>query len=169
MFGKIHFTNNERNVYGVGTAFTKQVSNGDVITVAGQGVSVLSVDSDSKLTVARPLVGDYEANTAQPWTREWQYANYFSSEPATSNHIRLTNGDLSAHHNDQLHVVVVDEGGRITGINITETGLGYVEPPEIAIYGIGKDAEFLVNIDTSVNSPTYSQIDPENRQKIEND
>ena len=57
--------------------------------------------------------------------------------------------------------VVVDEGGRITGINITETGLGYVEPPEIAIYGIGKDAEFLVNIDTSVNSPTYSQIDPE--------
>lgn len=117
LFGKIHFKNNQREVYGVRTAFTKQVSKGDVITVAGQGASVLSVDSDSKLTVARPLVGDYEANTAQPWTREWQYANYFASEPATSNHIRLTNGDLSAHHNDQLHVVVIDEGGKITGKN----------------------------------------------------
>ncbi len=117
LFGKIHFKNNEREVFGVGTAFTKQLSKGDVITVAGQGASVLSVDSDSKITVARPLVGDYEANTAQPWTREWQYANYFASEPATSNHIRLTNGDLSAHHNDQLHVVVIDEGGKITGKN----------------------------------------------------
>ncbi|MEK9694188.1 MAG: phage tail sheath subtilisin-like domain-containing protein [Candidatus Poseidoniales archaeon] len=117
LFGKLYFKNNERTVYGVGTAFAKQLSKGDIVTVAGQAVSVLNIDSDLKLTVARPLVGDYEANTAQPWTREWQYANYFASEPATSNHIRLTNGDLSAHHNDQLHIVVIDEGGEITGKN----------------------------------------------------
>ena len=110
LFGKVYFTNGATQISGKGTAFKKQVSKNDVLTIAGQKVSVSSVDSDVSLTVARPLVGEYDADTAIGWSREWEYAENFAGEPATSNHIRIANNDLTKHHNDQLHVVIIDDG-----------------------------------------------------------
>lgn len=115
LLGKVYFSNNTYKVRGVKTAFTKQISKGDTISVAGQAVNVLSVDNDRELTVGRVLIGEYTANTATSWSREWQYSQFFASEPATSNYNRGVNGDYTAHFNDQMHIVVLDELGDITG------------------------------------------------------
>ena len=56
--------------------------------------------------------------------------------------------------------VNVDNNGAIASLDILEVGSGYVEPPELSIFGIGKDAELEANIDTDINSPTFGQIIP---------
>ena len=56
--------------------------------------------------------------------------------------------------------VNVDNNGAIASLDILEVGSGYVEPPELSIFGIGKDAELEANIDSDINSPTFGQIIP---------
>ena len=56
--------------------------------------------------------------------------------------------------------VNVDNNGAIASLDILEVGSGYVEPPELSIFGIGKDADLEANIDSDINSPTFGQIIP---------
>ena len=89
-------------------------------------------------------------------------SNYVMSDTVTftattgagaSPEIRITQPTQAAEGD-----VKVNSQGKITGISLNQNGFGYVEAPEVAIFGIGKDANFSVNIDTSLNSPTFSQI-----------
>lgn len=49
-------------------------------------------------------------NTASVVTRQWKYAKHFTSGPGTSAYVTRQNGN-----NDELHVVVVDRDGKVSG------------------------------------------------------
>tara|TARA_B100001093_G_scaffold520368_1_gene615139 strand:+ start:19531 stop:21933 length:2403 start_codon:yes stop_codon:yes gene_type:complete len=115
LMGMVYFTNNTNVLYGSGTVFTKQVSVGDHITVDGQTSRVTQVVSDTQLKLNGSLVGSYTSDTPVSWSRKWRYADSFTAEPATSTSIRTLNGNPTGDYNDQMHLVVLDEQGMITG------------------------------------------------------
>jgi len=115
LMGMVYFTNNTNLLNGVGTAFTKQVSVGDHVTVSGQTLRVSKVNSDTQLTLHANLIGEVLVGAPVAWYRSWKYAELFNGEPATSNNIRALNDDPNGNYNDQLHIVVVDNQGLITG------------------------------------------------------
>ena len=72
------------------------------------------------MTVSTPFVKAAAANTH---SRRWEYADAFDGDPTTSAHAARNGGSY-----DEIHVVVVDEDGDITGANNTvlETYTGSV-------------------------------------------
>lgn len=101
---------------GVASSF----SVGDLIkagnsTIGTQYLKITSVTEDGANTEFQfqdeyRLGEDYTANTV---TRNWEYFELFDSEPGTSAYV--TNfGNTAAK--DELHVVVVDEDGKFTGV-----------------------------------------------------
>jgi hypothetical protein len=72
------------------------------------------------MIVTEPFVKAASANTH---SRTWEYASAFDSEPVTSAHAKRNSGNY-----DEIHVVVVDEDGDVTGANNTvlETYTGSV-------------------------------------------
>ena len=72
--------------------------------------------------------------------------------------VRLFKPTMAAEAN----ATIVD--GRIEEINLTLGGSGYVENPEVKIYGKGDGAKYLSSIDLNIASSTYGQVlsaDPE--------
>ena len=115
LLGMVYFSNNSNTLNGVGTAFTKQVSVGDHVTVSGQTLRVVQVNSDTQLTLNAFLIGNVVVGSPVAWSRAWRYAELFNGEPATSNNIRALHSDPTGNYNDQLHIVVTDNQGLITG------------------------------------------------------
>ena len=115
LLGKVHYTHNTQKLFGKGTAFSKQVNVGDKLDIAGQTIEVQQIVSDTEIVLMKNIIGTVDSNNPVPWTRRWKYASTFGKEPATSNDIRQVNGDITGDYNDQLHMVVIDVDGKITG------------------------------------------------------
>ena len=122
MIGTVVATANGATVTGTSTFFDLQVTVGDLIKLVGinEERKVSSITSNTVLTVSEPFVAAAAANT---WSRTWEYASAFDSEPVTSSHCARNNGSQ-----DEVHVVVIDEDGEFTGANntVVETFTGSV-------------------------------------------
>ncbi|MEK9696729.1 MAG: phage tail sheath subtilisin-like domain-containing protein, partial [Candidatus Poseidoniales archaeon] len=115
LLGKVHYTHNTQKLFGVGTAFSKQVNVGDFLMIAGQNLEVQQIISDTELVMMSNIIGTVPDTNPVPWARRWKYSNYFGKEPSTSYDIRQVNGDITGNYNDQMHMVVIDVDGKITG------------------------------------------------------
>ena len=122
MVGTVAATANGATVTGTSTFFDLQVNVGDTIKLVGiaEERKVSSITSNTVLTVSEPFVAAASANT---WSRDWEYAGSFDSDPVTSSHCARNSGSQ-----DEIHVVVVDEDGEFTGANntVVETYTGSV-------------------------------------------
>ena len=98
------------NVTGSLTEFLSRVSPGTILKdqATGQERRVVSVISDQSLTVDRAFSPELGSSNV---LAKWEYADAIGIAPGTSDYVL---GKLGAY--DQLHVVVVDKGGEITGI-----------------------------------------------------
>ena len=115
LLGKVYYTHNTQKLFGVGTAFSKQVNVGDRLDIAGQSIEVQQIISDTEIVLMKNIIGTVDVGNPVPWARRWKYASVFGKEPATSNDIRQVNGDITGNYNDQMHMVVIDVDGKITG------------------------------------------------------
>ena len=115
LMGKVYHSHNSNIVEGIGTAFTKQIGVGDLVTVSGQSAEVISVISDTQLQLNKNIVGVVASTSPTSYSRKWKYSEYFTGAPATSNYARTINSDVNGIYNDQLHMVVIDKTGSITG------------------------------------------------------
>ena len=106
--GGVAVTAGSTSVTGTSTLFQTELSVGDVLVIGGRSIKVASIASNTALTLAEShLTGS--ANTA--FTRRWEYFSEFDSAPGTS-----TAAAGAGASNDELHVVIVDQDGDITGV-----------------------------------------------------
>jgi len=122
MVGTCSASANGTTITGVATAFSTQYTVGDLVKLVGtdEERKVSAIASATSMTVSTPFVKAAAANTH---SRRWEYADAFDSEPTTSAHVARNSGNY-----DEIHVVIVDEDGDITGANNTviETYTGSV-------------------------------------------
>jgi hypothetical protein len=97
-------------VTGIGTSFLSRVTPGTILrdVASGQERKVVSVVSDTSLTVEKAFQPPLGTSTV---VAKWEYADAIGVAPGTSDFVLSKLGS-----NDQLHVVVVDRGGDISGI-----------------------------------------------------
>ena len=104
------------------TQFNTQFTVGDLFKFEGTGEErkISAIASATSKTVSEPFSLAAAANT---YSRRWEYADAFDSEPVTSAHVKRNGGNY-----DEIHVVVIDEDGEFTGANNTvlETYTGSV-------------------------------------------
>ena len=94
-------------VTGAGTAANTQMQVGDFIVLGGRTTKVTAIANATSLTIeSAHLTGASGASA----TRRWEFFGEFDSAPGTS-----TNGAALGATGDELHVVVQDRTGEITG------------------------------------------------------
>ena len=105
--GTYSVTAGSTTVTGSGTAANTEMQVGDILVLGGRATKVSAIANATSLTLeAAHLTG---ASTATG-TRRWEFFGEFDSAPGTS-----TAGTTAGATNDELHVVVVDKTGDITG------------------------------------------------------
>ena len=113
--GNVHFSNNSTTVIGVGTSFTTETTVGDIIILGPSRVEcrVATVTNATSLILSSAYVGNTVSVATQQNTptRRWEFFNYFATAPGSSA-VALTQGSSG----DEMHIVVADEGGEISGI-----------------------------------------------------
>lgn len=99
------------SVAGVGTAFATEVAIGSIITTTAGVVvgTVVSIASATAMTITPAAVAVTVGGSIKAL---WEYADQFDSAPGTSDFC-LNVGATTAR--DELHIVVVDEEGVLTG------------------------------------------------------
>lgn len=109
--GTLAFTNNSTTVTGTGSAFTTQVSVGDILLCGPDKlqIKVGAVTNTTSLTLQTKYVGNTVSGTTV--SRRWEFYNYFDAAPGTSDYASRVGGSQ-----DEMHIVVVDEDGKFTGI-----------------------------------------------------
>lgn len=105
--GTVAVTANSATVTGTSTAFTTQVSVGDILLIEDEEHKVSAVGNATSLTLA---TRHFTGASAAAVTRRWEYFYNVDGAPDTSVHVDALGGS-----NDELHVVVVDEDGAFTG------------------------------------------------------
>ena len=113
MVGTLACSANGTTITGTDTALDTQYTVGDIVKLVGisEERKVSSITNSTSMIVTVPFVAAASANTH---SRKWEYASSFDSEPVTSAHAKRNSGNY-----DEIHVVVVDEDGEITGANNT--------------------------------------------------
>lgn len=117
MLGTLTVVAGSATVTGVDTNFTRQLHVGDILTFKDNDSPtahrrrVTAIASSTSLTVATKL--DRAVTTQATWSREWEFARDFGSEPLTSVHAYKVTGSKDV--GDEIHVVIVDEDGEILG------------------------------------------------------
>jgi hypothetical protein len=103
-----------------GKQYLKLTSKGSAVTVNNSGVNTGSTSVNLTFDEVFQLSADFESNTV---ARYWEYYNTFDTRPGQSTWMGNF-GNTSA--NDELHVVIADEDGNITGVpgTILETYSG---------------------------------------------
>lgn len=110
--GTLAFGNSSTSVTGTGTSFTTQIRVGDIL-LAGPDkveVKVSAVANNTRLTLASRYIGNTVAAQSSV-TRRWEFFNYFDAAPGTSAQALRSGGSQ-----DEMHIAVVDEDGRISNI-----------------------------------------------------
>ena len=114
--GTMTFSNNSTTVTTTAN-IAGQLYAGDIL-IAGPdkaSVTVSSVAANGRaITLKSKYVGDTTSQSLTSTTRRWEYFNYFPSAPGTSQSV----ADAGSS-NDEMHIVVADEDGLITGIKGT--------------------------------------------------
>ena len=108
--GTLSFTNNSVTVTASNSAYAATLVAGDIL-IAGPDRYEVKVASASGATIT--LASKYIGNTAATQSlvrRRWEFASYFDRAPGTS-----SAAAREGSSNDEMHIVVVDEEGRITG------------------------------------------------------
>ena len=94
-------------VTGAGTAANTEMQVGDFIVLSGRSTKVVAIANATSFTLeSAHLTGA----SAVSGTRRWEFFGEFDSAPGTS-----TNGSALGATGDELHVVVQDRTGAITG------------------------------------------------------
>jgi phage tail sheath protein FI len=109
LVGTYSFTNNSTSVVGSNSAAVGAITVGDILLCGPDKlpIKVASVATPN-ITLQKKYVGN--TVTGQTVTRRWEFHDYFSSAPATSTAVGQAGGSY-----DEMHVVVADEDGLITG------------------------------------------------------
>ena len=108
--GTLLFTNNSVTSTGSNSAWIATLVAGDIL-IAGADRYEVKVASTSGATIT--LQQKYQGNTITAQTavqRRWEFYNYFDVAPGTSQY-----ASTYGSSNDEMHIVVADEDGRITG------------------------------------------------------
>ena len=113
MIGTVSVTANGSVITGVSTHFDTQMTVGDIIKVTGNEEErrVTIIGSATSMTVENPFV---VAAATSTFSREWEYAASFDDTPTTTAHVAKAMGAY-----DEIHIVIEDEDGDITGANNT--------------------------------------------------
>ena len=108
--GTFAFTNNSVTSTGSNSAFIATLVAGDIL-IAGPDRYEVKVGSTNGATIT--LQNKYQGNTIAAQTsviRRWEFFSYFNGAPGTSA-FSLLDGST----NDEMHIIVADEDGRISG------------------------------------------------------
>ena len=105
--GTYSVTAGSTTVTGSGTAANTEMRVGDSIVLDGRSTRVTAIASNTSLTIASAHLPGASGVTA---TRRWEFFDEFDGAPGTS----LQASSLGAS-GDEMHVVVVDKLGTITG------------------------------------------------------
>lgn len=108
--GTIATTLGSNTVTGTSTAFLTELAIGDLLIANGKSYPITAIANDISLTLGTAAASTLTAPQGS-WSRKWQYSNLFDRAPGTSSFISQRGGSF-----DELHVVVVDEDGTISGI-----------------------------------------------------
>lgn len=113
--GTLAFTNNSTSVTGTSTLFTTQLTVGDIILAGPDRVQVQvgSITNTTFMTLQNKYIANTIASQGSV-TRRWEFYNYFDAAPGTTQYA-LTQGGS----NDEMHICVADEEGKITGTSNT--------------------------------------------------
>lgn len=105
--GTVTVVKGANSVIGVGTQFTTELVVGDFIVIANEVHKVSTITSNTALTIETRHVAGASAVTA---SRRWEYFFEVDTAPSTSVYTQTLGGS-----NDEMHVIIVDEDGLITG------------------------------------------------------
>jgi hypothetical protein len=105
--GTFSVTAGSTTVTGVGSAANTQLQVGDILVLSGRSSKVTAIANATSLTIESAHLTGASGATA---TRRWEFFGEFDSAPGTS-----TNGTALGASGDELHVVVQDFTGAITG------------------------------------------------------
>jgi phage tail sheath protein FI len=110
--GTITVANGATSVTGSGTSFSTQLATNDFILVGPDRVKckIASIANATSLTLSSAYVGNSVSGQTSV-TRRWEYYDYVPAAPGTSTEAAQYGGS-----NDEMHVVVVDSKGGITGV-----------------------------------------------------
>jgi hypothetical protein len=95
-------------VVGTSGSANTEVNVGDLLVIAGRSIKVASVTNADYLTLESAHITGATGATV---TRRWEYFGQFDSAPGTSTYVSDRGGS-----GDEMHIVVVDKGGTITGV-----------------------------------------------------
>jgi phage tail sheath protein FI len=112
--GTLSFTNNSVTVTASNSAYAATLVAGDIL-IAGPDRYEVKVASVAGLTIT--LANKYIGNTVATQSlvqRRWEFASYFDRAPGTS-----SAAAREGSSNDEMHIVVADEDGRISGTSNT--------------------------------------------------
>ena len=105
--GTFTVTAGSTTVTGTGTSANTQMQVGDILVLGGRASKVTAIANATSLTLESAHLTGASAATG---TRRWEFFGEFDSAPGTS-----TAGTAAGASGDELHVVVVDKTGDITG------------------------------------------------------
>ena len=113
MIGTVAVTANGSVLTGTSTAFSTQLTLGDLVTVTGNGEEkkIKTIANNTYATVDTPFVATAAGSS---FSRTWEYAASFDDHPLTTTHVAKNLGSQ-----DELHVIIVDEDGEVSGANNT--------------------------------------------------
>lgn len=105
--GTISVAAGNTTVTGVGTEFSTELSNSDIIVINSEQHRIASIANSTSLTLKDRHIIGASANTCQ---RYWRYYSSVNLAPSTTQY--ANNYSVSG---DELHIVIVDEDGQWTG------------------------------------------------------
>ena len=105
--GTYSVTAGSTTVTGAGTAANTEMRVGDLIVLGGRTAKVTALANSTSLTIDSAHLTGASGVTA---TRRWEFFNEFNAAPTTSQ-----NAASVGASGDEMHVVVVDRTGIITG------------------------------------------------------
>lgn len=113
--GNIAITSNTTTVTGNNTAFTTEVTPGDILVLGAEKRehSVASVTNATSLTLDQRYTGNtitINGPRSSGITRRWEFYGWTDRAPGTSTYVG-TQGGVG----DEMHIVVADEDGQWTG------------------------------------------------------
>ena len=94
-------------VVGSGSAANTELTVGDIVVLSGRSIKVSAITNATHFTLESAHITGATAVSA---TRRWEYFDSFDAAPGTSAYASDRGGV-----NDEMHIVVVDEDGLITG------------------------------------------------------
>lgn len=108
--GSLSITTGSKSVTGSASKFDTECTVGDLVTVGGRVYQIEAIASNVAMSFTTAALATVTAS-AGDWGRKWQYSTVFDRAPGTSPYASLRGGSA-----DEMHVCIVDAGGKFTGV-----------------------------------------------------